>query len=535
MTHEHSPLLQMRLLVPLPSSHTLPRPELLATLANTEARLVLVSAPAGFGKTTLLASWCHELVAAGVAVAWLTLETGDNEPTRFLAYLRAALAAAIGAWPEADPGAEPHGDNVEPALTALLNALAAHAGPIVLVLDDLQRIQAPAVYATIAFLLEHLPPQARLALASRADPPLHLALLRARGTLIELRAAELRFTATELEAFFRAAGLELSAEELDAVDHYVEGWPAGCQLITLAAKSGEAQAPSTDPGAIPRSLPDRIAGSQAHLFALLAEEVFAGQPAHRKAFLLQTAILDQLNGSLCDAVLGIAPAAPAADSYSQRILDELEHANLFVRAVDGERRWFRVHQLFRAFLQEQLAHEPPELLATLHRRASSWYDGAGQIVPALAHALAGDDGNPAARLSARRDNYTLVQKHPQMASPDTPTLLSASALTQHHAVEASHRQATVHTRRNATIGAPAGALERALSEPYAASALEPLSAREHEVLDLVARGASNQEIAERLVVSLGTVKCHLNHILGKLGARSRTEAVARARIGGLLP
>jgi LuxR family maltose regulon positive regulatory protein len=515
MQLEAPPLLQTKLDVPPPRAHMLARERLLSALPRAlGVRLVLLSAPAGFGKTTLLAAWCRARLAQGdTAAAWLALDEGDNNPERFLTYLVAALRQAVGdtalgglALPElcARGG--------EAILTQVVNCLAALDRGVVLVLDDYHLIGAPAVHAAVAFLIEHLPPRACLAIGSRADPPLPIARLRARDQLAELRAADLRFTPDEVQAFLAAGHLDLSAAEAQAIGAYAEGWPAGIQLVALALRAG-ACARAAELGCEPCDTPachviDRLDGSQQHVFEYLADDVFERQPAHRKAFLLKTAILDRLCGPLCDAILGIENEelriekdldqsdnsqfsilnSQFSQSYSRLILEELEHANLFVMPLDGDRRWYRYHHLFRAFLRARLSHESPLAVADLHRRASAWYEQNGLIAQAVEHARAAGEHDRAALL----------------AGPSRPSAQPCEA------------------QRGAALA------------PRPPELAEPLSDREVEVLRLIAGGASNQAIAATLVISIGTVKSHINHILGKLGACNRTEAVSRARTYGLL-
>ena len=436
MQPEGSLLLRTKLDVPPRRAHTLPRERLLTLLPSAPGtRLVLLCAPAGFGKTTLLATWCHALIEQRrAAVAWLSLDPGDNDPTRFLAYLVTSLAQAL--TPESRDGIapaalDPLGLTGETALTHLVNAIAATDRQVVLVLDDYHLISAPVVHAAVAFLLSHLPNQACLALGSRSDPPLPLARLRTREQLIELRAAELRFTPDEVQAFLAASDLALATDEVQTVGAYVEGWPAGVQLVALALRDAPgawaAEAGGEPSTLSPSHVLGRLNGSQHHIFAYLADDVFERQPPHHKAFLLQTAILDRMCGPLCDAVLGLAPderpktkdekafdslervssinhpvssfvLRPSSDSYSRLILEELEHANLFVMPLDGQRRWYRYHNLFRAFLCARLDREPPIAIAELHRRASAWHEQHQLLPQAVEHALAAGELARAAEL-----------------------------------------------------------------------------------------------------------------------------------------
>jgi LuxR family maltose regulon positive regulatory protein len=416
-----TPLLRTKLAIPPVRGHTLVRERLLARMPDAPGvRLVLVSAPAGFGKTTFLASWCHALMEQHAAEAtWLALDERDNDPARFLAYLVAALSLPEGLH-DATPLPAQSFTSGELVLTRLINALSALDRDVVLVLDDYHLISAPPVHAAVAFLLDHLPDRVRVAIASRADPPLPLARLRAREQLIEVRAAELRFTSDEIQAFVQAlTNGSLAAEEVQAIGAYVEGWPAGIQLMALALQGNPrgwtAEIGATVRGLAMGNLPARLNGSERHVFAYLAEDVFEQQPAHLKTFLLQTAILDRMCGPLCDAVLGVGdqgsgisgdvaisdPPPPTPDSYSRLLLEELERANLFVIPLDGERVWYRYHHLFRAFLCARLDRELPSAVAELHRRASRWC-AHNQLVPdAVEHVLAGGEAERAAELIER--------------------------------------------------------------------------------------------------------------------------------------
>jgi LuxR family maltose regulon positive regulatory protein len=408
------PLLQTKLDVPPPRAHTLPREWLLALIPRAPGtRLLLLSAPAGFGKTTLLATWCHALgQQRGAAIAWLALDESDNDPARFTAYLVASLTQALA--PQSLGGPTPAAPDTsstgtEILLTQLVNTISAIDCDLVLVLDDYHLISAPAVHAAVAFLIEHLPSRACLAIGSRADPPLPLARLRARAQLVELRAADLRFTPNEVQAFFATSELALTPEEAQAIGEHVEGWPAGVQLVALALRAApnewaaELGCPAASPPA--NGVLGRLGGSEQHVFAYLADDVFEQQPAHRKSFLLQTAILDRMCGALCDAIVlgnrhdvigdrdNREPPSPIThhlspnESYSRLILEELERANLFVTPLDGQHHWYRYHHLFRAFLCARLERESPGAVAELHRRASAWYEQHRLLQPAVEHAL----------------------------------------------------------------------------------------------------------------------------------------------------
>ncbi len=380
-------LLETKFYVPRPRPGLVPRPRLSERLDRvTTSKLTLVSAPAGFGKTTLLAEW----LAAGPATraderltAWLSLDRGDNHPASFWAYVIAALrrvAAGTGESALALLRAAPP-PAVETVLTALLNDLAAIAGDIVLVLDDYHVIDAPAVQDGMAFLLDHLPPGLHLVIASRADPALPLARLRARGDLAEIRAAELRFTPDEAAAYLNGMmGLELTARDVTVLEARTEGWIAALQLAALSMQGREDLA-----GFI-----DGFAGDDRYVVDYLAEEVLARQPDRVQAFLLQTCILGRLSGPLCDAVTGLGGG--------KAMLEALDRGNLFLVPLDDRRRWYRYHHLFADVLQARLLDEHPGQVPELHRRASAWYEQNGERSLAIGHALAAGDFGQAADL-----------------------------------------------------------------------------------------------------------------------------------------
>ena len=377
-------ILVTKLYVPPPPLKAVLRPRLIERLNEGLAagrQLILISAPAGFGKTTVVSEW---VAACEQPVAWLSLDEGDSEPARFLTYLIAALqtvAAEVGTATLAMLQS-PQPPAVESMLTPLLNEIAAIPHGFILVLDDYHRLDSEPVDHALAFLLDHLPPHLRLVIATREDPSLPLARLRARGQLTELRAADLRFSPAEAAEFLnRMMGLNLSAENIAALDTRTEGWIAGLQLAALSM-----QGRSDTAGFI-----QAFSGSHRFVLDYLVEEVLQQQPESIQAFLLHTSILDRLCGPLCDAILLDATAS------GPETLDYLEHANLFIVPLDSERRWYRYHHLFGDLLRRRLG-QPPEL-PILHRRASDWYETNNDLAAAFNHALAAGDGERAARLA----------------------------------------------------------------------------------------------------------------------------------------
>lgn len=392
-------MLAAKLHIPLPRPRRVPRPRLIERLNEGLSRkLTLISAPAGFGKSTLVSDW---LAGCERPAAWLSLDEGDRDPARFLAYLVAALrtiAAPIGAGvlgalqsPQAPP--------TEAMLTALLNDMSTISDHVVLVFDDYHVLDAKPIDRALAFLLDHLPPHLHLVIATREDPQLPLARLRAGGQLTEVRVADLRFSRAEADEFLnQMMGLALPAEAITALETRTEGWIAGLQLAAISLQ-GRPDA---------TSFIASFTGSHRFVMDYLVEEVLQRQPERIQTFLLRTSILDRLCGSLCDAV-ALDPATPAAPAAAgQATLEYLEHANLFIVPLDNERRWYRYHHLFADLLRQRLrqsAASSPEdgevverEVAELHRRASSWYEEHGLELDAFHHAAAADDIERAERL-----------------------------------------------------------------------------------------------------------------------------------------
>lgn len=387
-----TPILATKLYIPSRRPRVVLRPHLIARLnEGLHRRLTLISAPAGFGKTTLVSEWS---ASCGRPVAWLALDEGDNDPTRFLAHLVAAvqtIAAQIGAGVLGLLQAQPPPPS-EAILTALLNEIATTPTDFVLILDDYHVIDAPSVDHALTFLIEHLPPRMHLAIATREDPQLPLARLRARSQLTELRVRDLRFTHAEAAQFLTTVmGLHLSASEIAALEARTEGWIAGLQLAAISLQGHPDAA----------HFITSFTGSHHFVLDYLVEEVLQQQSERVQTFLLRTSILDRLCGPLCDAVL----RDPAASG--QATLEYIEHANLFLVPLDSERRWYRYHHLFADLLRQRLAQSAPagpgaaeEPIAALHLRASTWYEANGLEVEAFQHAAAANAVERAARLAA---------------------------------------------------------------------------------------------------------------------------------------
>ena len=438
--------------------------EQLDTTLDAGHRLTLVSAPAGFGKTTLLGDWLHDLDQrrASTRVAWLSLDEGDNDPNRFVTHLTAALHSA--GLDVDTPALGPELSSA--ALTALVNDVA-RAGEHqpgrlwILVLDDYHTIGAPEVHEVVTFLLDHLPDHLHLVMATRSDPPLALARLRSRGQLTELRAADLRFTPLEAQEFLNLVmGLELTESDVNVLEERTEGWIAGLQLAALSLRSMPERAEIT--GFI-----DAFAGSNRFVIDYLADEVLARQSPQIRDFLLRTAVLERFTGALCDAVTGRADGA--------HVLERLERDNLFLVPLDTQRSWYRYHHLFsdvlRARLLAELAHEVPGM----HQRASTWYAAHDLVVDAVRHALAAEDFHRAGRLIEQaladqrrnRQDSTLtawVRSLPASVVRQSPVL---SILSGWASMLAGDLDALESRLDDAEAALAAGALDEALAATWA--------------------------------------------------------------------
>ena len=384
-------LLATKLHAPQPPVQLVPRPHLVERLQQAMDRaLTLIAAPAGFGKTTLISSWLEH---ASLPVAWISLERDDDDLTRFWSYVFAALSrihqglgtSALSLLQASTLSPLPP---IETVLSIWINELATLPHEIALVLDDYHLISAPPIHRAVTYLIDHLPPHLHLVMATRADPPLPLARLRARGHLTEIRAADLRFNSEEVMAFLtHELGEGLSTEDVATLETRTEGWIAGLQLAALSMQRRKDIA----------GFLSAFSGSHRYIIDYLVEEVLARQPEAIQTFLLQTAILDRLQGSLCEALMG-GMGELGEETSGQAMLEQLEQANLFLTPLDDERLWYRYHQLFAEALRHRLQRKQPDLVPDLHRRASRWYVQHGLTREAVYHALAAADFTQAARL-----------------------------------------------------------------------------------------------------------------------------------------
>jgi LuxR family maltose regulon positive regulatory protein len=391
------PLIKTKLSAPQPPTGLLKRTHLLSLLEEgSRAKLTLICAPPGYGKTTLTAEWIAALENAPggskAQVGWLALDESDNDPTVFLSYLTAAMQsihpqlaetviATISAFPPPP---------FQTVLSVLINDLLEQKYELVLVLDDYHTISNPAIHEGLAFLLDHLPANAHLVIATRSDPPFPLARLRARSELVEIRAKDLRFSPAETSSLLNERmELGLDEEDLSRLEERTEGWVAGLKMAALALKG------QPDASLFVKT----FSGSHRYILDYLVEEVLRRQPEDMQSFLLQTSILENLNGPLCDAVTELQPGGGSRSG--QQILDELERANLFLVPLDAERRWYRYHHLFADLLKARLNQAQPDMAARLHLRASAWFAQNGYITEAIQHLFAAGETEQAAELIER--------------------------------------------------------------------------------------------------------------------------------------
>ncbi len=399
-------LLKTKLFIPRLRMDRVARPRLFDLLdAGAQRSLTLLSAPAGFGKTTLLAGWTAH---TGLPIAWLSIDEGDNDPVRFVAYLIAALDSVIvssNLREQFEGFAQSLQMSIQPTLVKLINHLAAEPEPFVLILDDYQYIHSPAVHQALGFLLERMPACMRLIIATRSDPPLSLAVLRARDQLVEIRMSDLRFSLDESAGFLQQVmALDLTQEDISALEARTEGWIAGLQMAALAIRAvapgltRDAQAAGR--GEAVSQFIQAFSGSHRYILDYLGEEVLGRRPENVRRFLLQTSILERFCGPLCDAVLGT--------EGSQEIIRVLERENLFLIPLDSERRWYRYHHLFsellRFHLEGALSHgtvldgEALPGMQALHLRAAGWLEKEQLFVEAVRHWIAARQFDRAAAL-----------------------------------------------------------------------------------------------------------------------------------------
>ena len=385
----HSRILTAKLQIPRLHNSITPRRQLTARLqAGLDRKLTVISSPAGYGKTTLLSEWILEYQPR---VAWLSLDRGDNIPERLYEHLVGSFRFAdvnVGEIVQVAPATDTS-SSLRPVLTFLINQISALPYHMVLVLDDYELLENATLHADVALLLHNIPSQFHLVIASRSQPPLPLARLRVRNELNEFGVGDMRFSFEETSDFLRrVCGCDLPDRQIKSLLTSTEGWIDGLQMAALSLRGSDMTQP-------PEPIAEFSHGNR-YVVDYLTEEVMNQQPEYVRAFLLQTSILDRLNGSLCQAVTG--------EVHAQKLLEQLAEQNLFVFAADSHRDWYRYHHLFGKFLELRLRQTQPEMIPELHRRASQWYKRQGIINAAVQHAIAGQDWQSATRLIAAAAN-----------------------------------------------------------------------------------------------------------------------------------
>ena len=391
------PLLETKFHLPVTHGPLVSRARLADQLRRaTTAALTIVSAPAGFGKSTVMAGMARD--ADRAAIAWLSLEPGDDDPLTFWTYVIEAIdRASPGTGTAARSLLENSSGRVDAAITTLLNALAALDTDVVLMLDDFHVIESVDIQEGVAYFLERLPARAHIVIGTRADPAFPLARLRARGALVEIRASDLRFSAEEASSYLAGMGLSLTKDDIATLEGRTEGWIAALQLAALSLQG------RTDAAEFIES----FAGDDRYIVDYLAEEVLRRQSAEIRDFLLKTSILTRFTGPLTDAVTG--------GQGGSATIEALDRANLFVVALDNQRRWYRYHHLFAGVLQAHLASEAPGDVAVLHRRASDWFEANGDRPAAVEHAFrAGDPSHLAGLVELAIPEMRRVRRDPAL-------------------------------------------------------------------------------------------------------------------------
>jgi LuxR family maltose regulon positive regulatory protein len=489
-------LMEAKLHAPSLRKEWVERRELISVLAATAAKVVLIEAPAGFGKTTLAAQWRASPLEER-SFAWVSLDRGDDDPGTLWWYIAHALQRAcpgLGVDEVFRALRVPVPDITGTVIPLLVHELAALRTPVVLVLDDYQLIKEPSRHEQTAFLLLHLPPSVEIVLVTRTDPPLPLARLRAAGEMLEIRMPELRLEPSEAAALVQnVSGFELPEPDLAVLLQRNEGWPAGLYLAALSLRGHPA------PGAFIR----QFSGDNRFIVDFLAEEVLSRQPGHIRQFLARTAVLDRFCAPLCDAVTGSAHAA--------EVIDVLERENLFLIPLDDNRQWYRYHHLFAQVLRGQLARTEPGVGPTLYERASAWHRESGSTDEAIGYALAAGDVAGAVDLIARhRFAYVDAGRAPLDEARNILTSLPEGAVAQLSRLERLEQRIT--TRQSRVI-----------------SPSDALTEREVAVLRLLGGTLTLREIGQEMHLSQNTVKTHTRAIYRKLGVSTRHAAVEKGR------
>ncbi len=489
-------LVATKLFAPALPPRLIPRLRLIETLNEGLAhKLTLISAPAGFGKTTLAAKWLHlkkeaEAERADQAktdrlsfkAVWVSLDESDNELHLFWKYVVTALEYShpgLGI-PLLDQLQRAVDQPIQSILTSLINRVLEYNEPFALVLDDYHHITEPAIHSSLSYLLDHLPPQLHIFVLTRSEPPLPLSRLRARGQMLELDAKMLRCTVEETGEFLREImKVNLPDGLVQEIFDRTEGWLVGLQLLGLSLQRPIASV----------KVLEELNGTQRYILGYLTQEVLHQQPPEVQTFLLYTSTLPQFCASLCDTVLD--------RTDSQVVLNYLELANLFIVKLDGQRGWYRYHPLFAEALRYHLSNLGLKITHNLHELASRWY----------------------AKQEQRQETFKCTQDHSEVINRPEPP---------YHNIEPDNHSLLEPKQK---VGVQSLALPPSNKLPVL---IESLSERELEVLNLLTVGAANQDIAMQLTVSLNTVKKHTSNILSKMGVPNRTQAVYLGRKLGLI-
>jgi ATP/maltotriose-dependent transcriptional regulator MalT len=441
-------LVRTKMAFPRSRTELVSRPRLTEELRRAgDAALILVSAPAGFGKTTLVAA----ALGDGTPVAWVSLDARDGDGSRFWTYTLHALEAASPGCASAALTLQEAGNaRSDDVIASLVNELSVRPDPLTLVWDDYHLADTSEVSDSVALLLEHRPPQLHLVISTRADPALPLSRLRARGQLVEFRAADLRFTADEASLYLnRVHGLDLATGDVEALESRTEGWAAALQLAAVSLRGRD------DATAFIAS----FAGDDRYVVDYLVDEVLDQQPAHLRQFLLDTSVLDRLCGPLCDVVTGPADGMPGS-----AVLEMFERRNLLLVPLDDHRRWYRYHHLFGDVLQARLLAERPDDVPGLHARASGWYGSAGEVEAAVRHAFAAGDVGRAADLIEMATPELRRQRAEGLLRSWVP-LVPAEVLARRPVLASNLVGALMASNTFEGVSERLDALERSLSSP----------------------------------------------------------------------
>ncbi|CUR54797.1 putative ATP-dependent transcriptional regulator, MalT-like, LuxR family [metagenome] len=505
-------LVHTKMVLPRTRAELVNRPRLTQELRRAgDAALVLVSAPAGFGKTTLVAAALDD----DTPVAWVSLDARDGDATRFWTYtLHALEAASPGCASVALTLLETANAGFDEVVAGLVNELSVRSDPLTLVWDDYHLADSAEVSESVALLLEHRPAQLHLVISTRADPALPLSRLRARGHLVEFRAADLRFTAEETSLYLnRVHRLGLAAGDVEALESRTEGWAAALQLAAVSLRGRE------DATAFVAS----FAGDDRYVVDYLVDEVLDQQPAHLRRFLLDTSVLDRMCGPLCDAVTGPADGMPGS-----AVLETFERRNLLLVPLDDHRRWYRYHHLFGDVLQARLLAERPEDVASLHGRASGWYDAAGEVEAAVRHAFAADDLDRAADLIELATPELRRQRAEALLRTWVP-LVPAEVLARRPVLASNLVGALMASNAFDGVSERLDALERSLSSPPEALTIR----NEAEWARLPAQIATHRAALALVAGAVPTTIAHADEALARAAADDQLTVASASALRGL--